>query len=36
MDLIGKVIVDVDRDYLYRKQYDNNIDIFKYVKHSKL
>ena len=30
--LLGKVIVDVDRDYLYRKQYDNNIDIFKYVK----
>lgn len=30
--LLGKVIVDVDRDYLYRKQYNNNIDIFKYVK----
>lgn len=30
--LLGKIIVDVDRDYLYRKQYDNNIDIFKYVK----
>ena len=26
-ELLGKVIVDVDRDYLYRKQYDNNINI---------
>lgn len=30
--LLGKIIVDVDRDYLYQKQYDNNINIFKYVK----
>ena len=30
--LLGKVIVDVDRDYLYQKQYDTNINIFKYVK----
>lgn len=30
--LLGKIIVDVDRDYLYRKQYDNNINIFEYVK----
>lgn len=30
--LLGKIIVDVDRDYLSQKQYDNNINIFKYVK----
>lgn len=32
IELLGKIIVDVDRDYLYQKQYDNNIDIFKYIK----
>ena len=30
--LLGKVIVDVDRDYLYRKQYDTGINIFEHVK----
>ena len=32
MDLIGKVIVDVDRDYLYTKQSNTGINIFDYVK----
>ena len=32
MDLIGKVIVDVDRDYLYTKQSSTGINIFDYVK----
>ena len=30
--LLGKIIVDVDRDYLYRKQYDTGINIFEHVK----
>lgn len=32
IELLGKIIVDVDRDYLYQKQYDNDINIFKYIK----
>ena len=32
MDLIGKIIVDVDRDYLYTKQREHDINIFNYVK----
>lgn len=32
MDLIGKVIVNVDRDYLYTKQSNTGINIFDYVK----
>lgn len=32
MDLIGKIIVEVDRDYLYTKQYNAGINIFDYVK----
>ena len=32
MDLIGKIIVDVDRDYLYTKQSNTGINIFDYVK----
>jgi hypothetical protein len=30
--LLGKVIVDVDRDYLYTKQSSTGINIFEYVK----
>ena len=30
--LLGKIIVNVDRDYLYRKQYDTGINIFEHVK----
>jgi hypothetical protein len=32
MDLIGKIIVDVDRDYLYTKESSTGINIFDYVK----
>lgn len=32
MDLIGKVIVNVDRDDLYTKQSSTGINIFDYVK----
>lgn len=32
MDLIGKVIVEVDRDYLYTKRSSTGINIFDYVK----
>lgn len=32
MDLIGKIIVNVDRDYLYTKQSSTDINIFDYVK----
>ena len=32
MDLIGKIIVDVDRDYLYTKQSSTGINIFEHVK----
>jgi hypothetical protein len=32
IDLIGKIIVDVDRDYLYTKQSNTGINIFNYVK----
>lgn len=32
MDLIGKIIVDVDRDYLSIKQSNTGINIFDYVK----
>jgi hypothetical protein len=32
MDLIGKVIVAVDRDYLYTKQSNTGVNIFDYVK----
>jgi hypothetical protein len=32
IDLIGKIIVDVDRDYLYTKQSNTGINIFDYVK----
>lgn len=31
-DLIGKVIVEVDRDYLYRQEKNHNINIFKLIK----
>lgn len=30
--LLGKIIVDVDRDYLYTKQSSTGINIFDYVK----
>ena len=30
--LLGKIIVDVDRDYLYTKQSNTGINIFEYVK----
>ena len=32
MDLLGKIIVDVDRDYLYVQSNKHNINIFKLVK----
>jgi hypothetical protein len=32
IDLIGKVIVDVDRDYLYRKENKHNIHIGNFIK----
>lgn len=31
-DLLSKIIVDVDRDYLYRQSTKHNINIFKLVK----
>ena len=30
--LLGKIIVDVDRDYLYTKQSNTGVKIFDYVK----
>lgn len=30
--LLGKIIVDVDRDYLYTKQSNTGVNIFDYVK----
>lgn len=30
--LLGKIIVDVDRDYLYTKQSSTGVNIFDYVK----
>lgn len=32
LDLIGKIIVEVDRDYLYRKEDEKNIYIRNYIK----
>lgn len=32
IDLIGKVIVDVDRDYLYRQEDEHNIYIRNFIK----
>lgn len=33
--LLGKIIVDVDRDYLYRKHQESDKNIFDYVKQNK-
>lgn len=33
--LLGRIIVDVDRDYLYTKQSSTGINIFEYVKQNK-
>ena len=33
--LLGKIIVDVDRDYLYRKHQESDKYIFNYVKQNK-
>lgn len=30
--LIGKVIIDVDRDYLYRQEAEHDIYLHKYIK----
>lgn len=30
--LVGKIIIDVDRDYLYRKTEEHNINLLKYIK----
>lgn len=32
IDLVGKVIVEVDRDYLYRQEENHNINLFKLIK----
>jgi hypothetical protein len=32
INLIGKIIVDIDRDYLYIKQRSTGVNIFDYVK----
>ena len=32
IDLVGKVIVEVDRDYLYRQEKNHNINLFKLIK----
>ena len=32
IDLVGKVIVEVDRDYLYRQEQNHNINLFKLIK----
>lgn len=32
MDLIGKIIIDVDRDYLYTQVEKHNIDLYKFIK----
>jgi len=32
IDLIGKIIIDVDRDYLYTQVEEHNIDLFKFIK----
>ena len=33
--LLGKIIIDVDRDYLYRKHQESDKNIFDYVKQNK-
>lgn len=32
IDLIGKIIIDVDRDYLYTQVEKHNIDLYKFIK----
>lgn len=32
MDLIGKIIIDVDRDYLYTQVEKNSINLLKFIK----
>ena len=32
IDLVGKVVINVDRDYLYRQEENCNIDLFKLIK----
>ena len=32
INLVGKVIIEVDRDYLYRQEQNHNINLFKLIK----
>ena len=32
LDLLGKILINVDRDYLYQQEYAHNISILKHIK----
>ena len=32
IDLVGKIVINVDRDYLYRQEENCNIDLHKLIK----
>ena len=35
INLIGKVIIDVDRDYLYQQENEHNIYLYNYIKNER-